>query len=136
MFTLEDCQKPKNIGYPINTIADELGLFVSTDGKKAYFSSNQLDGIGGWDLYSFDLYKEIQPERVLFLKGEIRDDNGELVDSVNMQFKNITTDKNKEVIVSNGKYVSAITLEEQDDVLITLNKDGFAFTSQYISSVV
>ena len=43
-------QKPQNIGFPINTISDELGLFVSTDGKKAYFSSNQLEGVGGWDL--------------------------------------------------------------------------------------
>ncbi|MBK9401646.1 MAG: PD40 domain-containing protein [Bacteroidetes bacterium] len=31
---------PVNLGYPINTEADELGFFVSTDGKKGYFSSN------------------------------------------------------------------------------------------------
>ena len=71
-------------------------MFVTTDGKIAYFCSDKLDGIGGWDLYSFDLYKDIQPERVLFLKGEIRDDNGELVDSVNMQFKNTGVERSRE----------------------------------------
>ncbi|MBT3417961.1 MAG: OmpA family protein [Flavobacteriales bacterium] len=127
-------KKPKNVGYPINTKNDELGMFVTTDGKTAYFCSNKLDGVGGWDLYSFDLYKEIRPERVLFLKGEIRDDNGELIDSVSMQFKNLTSNETQEILVENGKYVSVINLEENDDVLITFNKKDYAFNSQYISS--
>ena len=46
-------QEPTNVGFPINTVADELGMFVTTDGKTAYFCSNKLEGIGGWDLYSF-----------------------------------------------------------------------------------
>ena len=56
-----------NIGYPINTMLNEISLFVTTDGKKACFASKQLKGKGGWDIYSFDLYREAKPERVLFL---------------------------------------------------------------------
>ena len=46
--------KPVNIGYPINSTEDEVGLFVSTDGTQGFFASNIYNGKGGWDLYSFD----------------------------------------------------------------------------------
>jgi len=126
-------KKPKNIGYPINTIADELGLFVSTDGKKAYFSSNQLDGIGGWDLYSFDLYEGAKPKKVLFLKGELRDENGDLLEGVAIDLKNIQSNENQQIHASNGYYTAAITLDNSDDILLTINKKGYAFNSTYIS---
>ena len=35
--------KPVNLGYPINTDADEVGFFVSLDGKRGYFASNKLN---------------------------------------------------------------------------------------------
>jgi hypothetical protein len=62
--------KPTNIGYPINSNKDDVGFFVSTDGKFGYFSSNQLKekGLGGYDIFSFELYKEARPEKIIFLK--------------------------------------------------------------------
>ncbi len=127
-------QKPKNIGYPINTVSDELGLFVSTDGVKAYFASNQLDGVGGWDLYSFDLYKAAKPKKVMFLKGELKDENGLLIEDATIELKNINNKEKQIVQVKNGKYTAAYTLGEDDDVLLTINKKGFAFSSTYLSS--
>ncbi len=127
-------KKPHNLGYPINTEDDELGMFVTTDGQTAYFCSNKLDGVGGWDLYSFDLYEKVKPERVLFIKGDIKDSKGILVDSVSLELKNITTNEITKISVNGGKYVSALTLEDSDDVLITFNKEGYAFNSHYISS--
>ena len=127
-------KEPQNLGYPINSENDELGMFVTTDGKTAYFCSNKLDGVGGWDLYSFDLYEKVKPERVLFLKGDIKDSDGLFVDSVSLELKNLTTNEVTKISVNGGKYVSALTLEETDDVIITFNKDGYAFNSHYISS--
>lgn len=127
-------KKPHNLGYPINTEDDELGMFVTTDGQTAYFCSDKLEGVGGWDLYSFDLYEKVKPERVLFIKGDIKDSKGILVDSVSLELKNITTNEITKISVNGGKYVSALTLEDSDDVLITFNKDGYAFNSHYISS--
>ena len=37
--SLGNWKKPINIGYPINSVSDEISLFVSTDGKKAFFAS-------------------------------------------------------------------------------------------------
>ncbi len=125
---------PQNIGYPINSVADEISLFVSTDGNTAYFASNHLNGKGGWDIYSFDLHKEAKPERVLFLKGDLLDDNGQVLNDVELEIKNIKTKEITTIKVDAGTYVSSLTLDEKDDVLITVKKEGFAFNSTYISA--
>ena len=127
-------QEPQNIGYPINTVADEISLFVSTDGKKAYFASNQLDGVGGWDIYSFLLHDDAKPERVLFLKGELINENGRVLEDVELEIKNMNTKEVTFVKVNSGTYVSSLTLAADDDVLITIKKEGFAFKSAYVSA--
>lgn len=58
--------KPENLGYPINTGGDESGLIVSPDGRTAFFSSDQLDGRGRQDLYSFLLPEEARPQKVVY----------------------------------------------------------------------
>ena len=35
--------KPQNLGYPINTEKDEIGLMVTLDGQQAYFASNKIN---------------------------------------------------------------------------------------------
>ena len=127
-------QEPQNIGYPINTVADEISLFVSTDGNTAYFASNQLDGVGGWDIYFFPLHDGAKPQRVLFLKGELLDENGQALQDVELEMQNINTNIVTTVKVNSGSYVSALTLSKDDDVLITIKKEGFAFNSTYISA--
>ena len=132
--SLENWQKPINIGYPINTVADEISLFVSTDGNQAYFASNNLNGIGGWDIYSFGLYEGAKPERVLFLKGDLLDENKQIIEDVELEIKNLTTQEITTIKVDAGTYVSSLTLAKDDDVLITIKKEGFAFNSTYIST--
>jgi outer membrane protein OmpA-like peptidoglycan-associated protein len=132
--SLEVWQKPISIGYPINTVADEISLFVSTDGNRAYFASNQLKGVGGWDVYSFVLHDAAKPERVLFLKGELVDENGLVLEDVELEIKNINTNEVTTIKVENGTYVSSLALAQNDDVLITVKKEGFAFNSTYISA--
>ena len=127
-------QAPKNIGYPINTRSDEISLSVSTDGNRAYFASNQLNGVGGWDIYSFVLHKEARPKRVLFLKGDLVDDNGKIMRDVELKIQNLKTKESQSIYVNEGSYATSITLDDSDDVLVTVKKNGFAFNSRYISS--
>ena len=132
--SLGNWQEPQNIGFPINTIADEISLFVSTDGNKAYFASNQLEGVGGWDIYSFPLHDGAKPQRVLFLKGDLVGANGGVLEDVELEIKNMSTNEVTIVKVDAGAYVSSLTLAKDDDVLITIKKEGFAFNSAYISA--
>lgn len=128
-------EKPKNIGYPINTEADEASFFVSTDGKLAYVASNKLKGgPGGWDLYFFELYPEARPEKVLFIKGEVKQqDNEEVVTEARVELKNAVTRKVTQIPVNKetGQYVAAIKFDA--DYILTVKKDDFAYESKYIS---
>lgn len=68
-------EKPVNLGYPINTSQEESSLTISNDGTKAMFASSNLNGIGGLDLYAFELYEGARPNKVTFVKGNVFDKN-------------------------------------------------------------
>ncbi len=61
---------PKNIGYPINTHQDEIGLILNSKGDKAYYSSGNK---GERNIYSFTLPKNIRPTPALYVSGKIYD---------------------------------------------------------------
>ena len=127
--------KPKNIGFPINTEMGDVGFFVASDSKTAYISSNERDdGVGGWDMFSFELYKEARPEKVLFLKGQLRDDNNRRITDATIQFKNMDTKEVTEVDVDTltGDYVAVMNFSS--DMVMTVEKKGAAFTSRYLST--
>lgn len=67
---------PVNLGYPINSTANEGALVVSLNGQTAYFSSDKAPkGAtgGGVDLYSFPLYQAAQPLPVTYAKAKVTD---------------------------------------------------------------
>jgi outer membrane protein OmpA-like peptidoglycan-associated protein len=123
---------PINVGYPINTEADEVGFFVSTDGKKGYYASNSLKGIGGYDIYEFDLPEKVRPEKVLFIKGEVEGDK-EAIASAKIELKKAKGKENYEVTYDTltGKYASVVAFN--DDFMLTVKKQGYAYNSAYFS---
>ncbi|MEM1359278.1 MAG: OmpA family protein [Bacteroidota bacterium] len=67
---------PENLGYPINTAANETTLFVALNGTKAYFSKREVDpttGAADVDLYTFNLPPTIRPLPTTYLKASITD---------------------------------------------------------------
>jgi outer membrane protein OmpA-like peptidoglycan-associated protein/tetratricopeptide (TPR) repeat protein len=128
---------PTNIGYPINSNKDDVGFFVSTDGNQGYFSSNQLKdkGLGGYDIFSFELYKEARPEKVIFLKGTLTNDDKTKPANATIEIKSVDSKKvtTLNVDTATGKYIGVHTIKENEDVVVTVKQEGKAFTSQYIS---
>ncbi|MCJ8288741.1 MAG: OmpA family protein [Crocinitomicaceae bacterium] len=123
--------EPKNIGYPINSEADELGLFVSIDGEVAYYSSTLR---GDWNIYSFELYEEARPQAVAILKGQLKDENGEGVKDATIEVLYEGSDEVTTVKVNgdDGKYATIIKKNTSGDVLVTVKKDGHAFDAKVI----
>lgn len=63
-----------NLGYPLNSPADERTLIVSTDGRTGYFNSDRLaDSYGGIDIYQFELDPRIRPEPATWVRGAVLD---------------------------------------------------------------
>ncbi len=65
--------KPLNLGFPLNTFADEINIVVDAAGEKAFISANQLGGFGGYDIFEFKLYDQIRPIPSTYMKGVIVD---------------------------------------------------------------
>lgn len=125
--------KPQNIGYPINSFSDDLGFFVSTDGHKGYYASNRFDENNKWNLYSFPLYEEARPQKVLFIKGQVDVENNDEPIRATVQLKNMETKTIKEIPVdtATGKYVAAVLFK--NDQVLTVKKEGYVYSSRYLS---
>ncbi|MCR4828573.1 MAG: hypothetical protein K5864_03825 [Bacteroidales bacterium] len=67
-------QFPTNMGLPINSEEDDICVGVTTDGKRGYFANKSPDyeGVGGTDIFTFELYPAAQPEAMTIVKGRLR----------------------------------------------------------------
>jgi outer membrane protein OmpA-like peptidoglycan-associated protein/tetratricopeptide (TPR) repeat protein len=121
--------KPINLGYPINTISDEGTLFITADGKTAYYASDRSDSHGGLDIYSFEMREDIRPYKTLWVKGQVFDKKTkkglpsavELTDLAARQ--TITKVQTDEL----GNYL--ITLPVGKDYAFNVNRKGYLFYS-------
>ncbi|PKP19757.1 MAG: hypothetical protein CVU05_10655 [Bacteroidetes bacterium HGW-Bacteroidetes-21] len=130
-------ETPKNIGYPINTENDEVGLIVSTQGKMAYFSSNTLNDNDNYDIYEFELPIEVRPAEVIFVKGQLKDDQGQELTEAKIKVENVQTHEVTEGMIDKmtGRYAVVIPVKKPDDeFLMTVKKRDYAFTSQIITA--
>ena len=55
-YKLGEDKEAENMGYPVNTNADDFGISFYKDTNKAYFSSNRAGGMGEDDIYSVFVY--------------------------------------------------------------------------------
>lgn len=121
-----------NLGYPINTEGDELGLFVSTDGKRAYFSSSQNQN---WDIYSFDLYSEARPKETKILTGKLQDSNGNSISKADIHVRYEDEKIPEQHIESNedGSYAIAVRVDQK--ISLEASKTGYSFQAQILDTI-
>lgn len=62
---------PENMGYPINTVANDNYFTLTADGSRAYFSSDRPGGKGGQDIYTFDMPEEDRNVALTMIKGRV-----------------------------------------------------------------
>lgn len=135
-------EKPKNIGYPINTSGNEEGLIVSLDGRRAYFfSDRQPNKVGGRDIYSFEIPEYARPEKVALIKGKVTFETEEQKEEAKIEIHYADdVEKAKEIDIDSdeeGNYVAVVNLgKEPQDVLVTVKSEGAAFESKIIKKDV
>ena len=121
--------EPVNLGYPINTINREGTLFITADGKTAYYAANRSDSRGDLDIYSFELRPDVRPYKTLWVQGRVFDkktlkglpSSVELIDLATKEFTSkVQTDEN-------GNYL--ITLPVGKDYAFNVNRKGYLFYS-------
>jgi outer membrane protein OmpA-like peptidoglycan-associated protein len=131
---LGNWKTPVNMGYPINTHADEITLLVNSAGDVAYISSDKLGGFGKQDIYSFALYKEAQPRRVTYFKGVVYDK--ETKQKLQAAFELTDLGSGKTVVRSESDPATGeflLVLPANKDYALTASREGYLFYSDHFS---
>lgn len=126
--------EPVNIGYPINTHADEFGLIVGASGEVAWFASDKHGGYGRRDLYTFELHKEARPEAVTFMKGFVYD--SETLQPLGAAFELTDVQNNRQLVTSssdpgNGSFL--VTIPTGKEIALSVSKQGYLFFSEHFN---
>jgi outer membrane protein OmpA-like peptidoglycan-associated protein/outer membrane protein assembly factor BamD (BamD/ComL family) len=122
---------PVNLGYPINTPGDEIGLIVSADASMAIYSSDRIPE-NGKDLYVFTLPKELKPNQVSYLKGIITDAYSH--DFVKANFELIDIQTKKTMFKSSSDPVDGsflVCLPMGSEYALNVSKNGYLFYSEH-----
>jgi outer membrane protein OmpA-like peptidoglycan-associated protein/tetratricopeptide (TPR) repeat protein len=136
---------PKNMGYPINSAADETGLVVSLDGKKAYFASSDRSteatktdapsrfAFENIDIFSFDLYQEAQPKAVTYVKGNVFDVKNNQKLRAKAEIIDLATQKIVSTIISDEKGEFLICLTSGKNYALNVYRKNYSFYSDNFS---
>jgi flagellar motor protein MotB len=119
---------PQNLGYPINTFNDEMGLVIESGGQKAYYSSIR-EKSRGKDIFSFSLYESVRPDPVSYMKGKVYDKvTGKLL-KADYELINLSTGKVvfKNVTDDSGNFL--VCLPSGYNYGINVSKPGYLFYS-------
>ncbi|MBS1683539.1 MAG: PD40 domain-containing protein [Bacteroidetes bacterium] len=126
--------KAINVGYPINTPGDEIGIYVTTDGHWAYFASEQPDTKGGMDIYKFEMPENLKPYPVSYVKGVVTDkENGRPL-ATKIQFFDLASGVIYSTASSDGKTGEYLaTLPTGKNYACQIFKEGYLFYSANFS---
>jgi outer membrane protein OmpA-like peptidoglycan-associated protein len=126
--------KVQNLGYPLNTNANEINIFVSLDGTKTWISSDRKSGEGGFDIYCLQTYRQIRPEKVMFVKGVVMDAmTGKLLEA-KVVLTNLMNNRIEDSCTSDpltGEFL--MVLHPGTEYAFNISKKGYLFYSKNIN---
>lgn len=113
--------EPKNLGYPINTVDDDVFFVTSADGKRGYYSSVREEGYGEKDIYMINL-PEPQEVRLALLRGVIIPTTGnKLPDDMTVYVTNEGTNER-----------TAYTPRTRDGVFVAILPPCYDYRIEYV----
>lgn len=124
-------ETPINMGFPINSRGQDWNLVVARDGKTAYFSSDQLKGFGGLDIYTFQLPEKLQAEKVSYLRGYVRDAITKQPLSANVELSPINGEPTTLTYAKPGTGMFLVPLKTNMKYALTIDKDGYLFYTEF-----
>lgn len=125
--------KPENLGYPVNSVGDDIYFTLAAEGKFGFYSSEKEKGFGKQDLYMVTMPILAKAPDLVLLKGEVLSENsGEPVEAKIKVVNNAT----REVVAEfksntkTGKYM--VSLPSGVNYNVTIEKEGHLFQSKNI----
>jgi len=124
--------EPENLGYPVNSKADEIVIVVNPAGDEGYISNNNLAGFGGYDIYRFELDSAIRPDPVSYLQGVVFD--AITNQPLEARFELVDIERNVTVISAvsdrlNGDFLVCLPLNH--NYALNISCEGYLFYSEH-----
>ena len=130
-----DWSRPVNLGYPINTSANENSIQVTAQGNIALMASNREGGNGGLDLYSFEIPENVRPRFVNYVEGFVFDSKTKVALDGKFQLMNL---RSGEIVAEgysnagrNGYYL--VCLPVGNDYALNVTAENYLFFSSNFS---
>ena len=128
---------PVNLGYPINTPSDQVGLFITADGRSAYYTDDQISrGQGKSLLYTFELPDTLRKlfTPTHYTKGKITDSQTHQPLAASIELFDLQTGKKIsefESQPSDGEFT--VIINKESDYALYVNRSGYLFKSKTFS---
>jgi outer membrane protein OmpA-like peptidoglycan-associated protein len=122
-----------NMGYPINTNRDEIGLIVNASGNKAYYSSD-INRDDGKDIFVFDIPVQNRPDAVTYMKGRIADAKTMRALKANFELTDLNSGKVTNISTSDsitGEFI--VCIPTGHNYMLNVSKPGYLFYSENFS---
>lgn len=125
--------RPRNLGYPINTHDDDMGLSLNARGDRAYFASDRGEGTDT-DIYTFEMPAEIRPVPVSYMQGRVYDSRTMKGIRAVLQLIDLDTEEavmELESYTGEGDYL--LSLPAERDYALNVSADGYLFYSEHFT---
>lgn len=123
---------PQNMGYPLNTVDDDVFFTTNARGDQGYYSSAKKGGFGQKDIYTVS-FKSVK-DKFAILKGYIDPGvSGKLPEGIVIFVYDLTTGEDPlkyQPIVRNGSYIFELVPCHDYEVEYTLNDEPF-YTTEF-----
>lgn len=105
---------PENMGYPINTVDDDIYFVMSKDGNRGYYSSDHKGGFGEKDIYIIHFHEADSP--LTIVKGiVVNEETNEPIEAI-ITVKEKGVDRLQGIYRSDlgsGKYIAIVGTETE-----------------------
>ncbi|MCF6357268.1 MAG: hypothetical protein L3J54_05620, partial [Draconibacterium sp.] len=122
-----------NLGYPINTKTDELGLVVNIISDTAFFTSARTKG-EGLEIFAFNLTRGLHTQPNFYVHFKAINRNSKLPVQTNIEIvelNNTAAEKELESLNENGELL--LCLKANRNYTFNISEQGFMFYSQTVA---
>ncbi len=123
----------KNIGFPINSPADENSLIVAKDGRTAYFASSHFqEDREDLDLYTFELPIDRRAREVAYIQGTVTDAKSKRAIEAEIELVDLNSNRSYKSIRSDSGGDFMLCLPSEAEYALTVMKKNYLFYSENI----